>query len=173
MRIQSGQSDLVQLALQLTQLKSPFRGVAQPKTASSGEQASPSVVTGITTTYSAADDAARVARKAADLVTSRGIITDSLQATIKSQTDARKSIRISREKGEIWVYDPTYNNKDDPSLHAYRLQNQPKDPELYLQITQHYVDGSDSVIAQLRADLDDLDRPSVSDAEVSHLDIKA
>lgn len=86
----------------------------------------------------------------------RAVWSEELSGLIKEKEASEKAIRVSREKGEIWIGVP---GETDPNKQFYRLQNQPENFEAYMNLREETYKGYDVSIARLTAMIAGTDEP--------------
>lgn len=85
----------------------------------------------------------------------RAIWTESLANDISARAYNEASIRISRERREVWVCRP--GPSDDPAPKTYRVQDQPTCFETHMKLWEASTRGFDLSIDYLRRSLAKLD----------------
>lgn len=88
----------------------------------------------------------------------RAIWTESLANDISARSYNEASIRISRERREVWVCRPGPSN--DPAPKTYRMPEQPKCFETHMKLWEASTRGFDLSIDYLRKSLAKLDEPA-------------
>lgn len=113
---------------------------------------------------------AKTSPSAADRNTAKGkerlraIWTESLANDISTRTYNEASIRISRERQEVWICRP--GPSDDPAPKTYRMQEQPKCFETHMKLWEASTRGFDLSIEYLRKSLAKLDQAAPDEASV-------
>lgn len=92
----------------------------------------------------------------------RSAWSQDLSGLIAAKSASEKSIRLSREKEEVWLCVP---GETDPARQFYRLENQPENFEEYMKLKEEASRGLDMSIAMTRDMLAGVDKPTPAQAE--------
>lgn len=82
--------------------------------------------------------------------------TQELVSLVRNQAQNAGAIRVSREKGEVWLHDP---NASDPAQKYFRMEIQPEDFNSYMKQWEDTHKGNDEYIPKLQARIAALDEP--------------
>lgn len=93
----------------------------------------------------------------------RAIWSACLADDLKARALNLESMRISRQKGQIWIYDPDCQNARDPAAKSYPLQDQPADFDAYMTSWEAIARGFDLSIEHLRKSIARLDRQAAAE----------